>query len=434
VPDIANESNENRNRNSLETHFTGRKCGCSSCTFGSFQPSKRVQLQQGQQKALKQMVKMFAVIRREIDAGAAHFTLKTLIEFIVEAVNYRSYLEKTHSPDLWEGKWEVVQQLCTLAEEREAVWLAEEEKPHYQETAVLDGSVSRKNLVDSVFHFLEDCSLDPSSFFRDNKEQDNPTSSVGNSVRENQGTLTISTIHAAKGLEWDAVFVCGCHPGVMPHVRATSVENIEEERRLAYVAMTRAKLQLYLTFSSSKHPKNSSHDPSSSTSTKEIKLGGCSADQGGKGTEHFSMGSGYDRDRQKLMSMMSPFFSSLPCADVRFFHNSIEKPQPGPSFSYDPYDVHITCQGQKSVFPCKEAIGSTKAERKTSAPDAIFQTASRVMQQANNKNRFFIHRAMSSTVTTAKRKSTLLEFSSDQLASATVERKKTLLGFFSPKI
>jgi DNA helicase-2/ATP-dependent DNA helicase PcrA len=52
------------------------------------------------------------------------------------------------------------------------------------------------------------------------------------------------TIHSAKGLEWDAVFVLGWEKGVMPHLRG---EDLEEERRLAYVAVTRARKLLHLT-------------------------------------------------------------------------------------------------------------------------------------------------------------------------------------------
>lgn len=55
------------------------------------------------------------------------------------------------------------------------------------------------------------------------------------------GQVTISTCHAAKGLEWSHVFVVGCEDGILPHYRG----NIDEERRLFYVATTRAKERLY---------------------------------------------------------------------------------------------------------------------------------------------------------------------------------------------
>tara|TARA_B100000963_G_C22640211_1_gene679962 strand:+ start:1902 stop:4130 length:2229 start_codon:yes stop_codon:yes gene_type:complete len=65
--------------------------------------------------------------------------------------------------------------------------------------------------------------------------------------------INIMTIHSAKGLEFDAVFLPGWEEGLFPHQKSIDekgVEGIEEERRLAYVAITRAKKELYLSFAS----------------------------------------------------------------------------------------------------------------------------------------------------------------------------------------
>ncbi|MBP0971456.1 MAG: ATP-binding domain-containing protein, partial [Oscillospiraceae bacterium] len=68
---------------------------------------------------------------------------------------------------------------------------------------------------------------------------------------ESQDAMTLMTIHAAKGLEFEKVFLVGMEEGVFPGRRSMdSPEEIEEERRLAYVAVTRAKKQLCITTAS----------------------------------------------------------------------------------------------------------------------------------------------------------------------------------------
>ena len=64
--------------------------------------------------------------------------------------------------------------------------------------------------------------------------------------------VTLASLHAAKGLEWDVVFLAGMSDGWMPIMMATDAETIEEERRLLYVGITRARQELTLTFSRSR--------------------------------------------------------------------------------------------------------------------------------------------------------------------------------------
>ena len=62
-----------------------------------------------------------------------------------------------------------------------------------------------------------------------------------------KSTVKLMTIHSAKGLEFPYVFVCGMNEGIFPSSRITTLPELEEERRLAYVAFTRAKNALFLT-------------------------------------------------------------------------------------------------------------------------------------------------------------------------------------------
>lgn len=65
---------------------------------------------------------------------------------------------------------------------------------------------------------------------------------------DGQGVVTLMTLHTAKGLEFDTVFLTGMEDGVFPHIRALDdARELEEERRLAYVGITRARKRLYLS-------------------------------------------------------------------------------------------------------------------------------------------------------------------------------------------
>ncbi len=96
---------------------------------------------------------------------------------------------------------------------------------------------SNASAYDTLPEFLEDAALLSSA-----------DESAGNNV------VSLMTLHAAKGLEFPVVFVVGMEEGLFPSSRAVdSEEELEEERRLAYVGMTRAMEQLFLTFASSRY-------------------------------------------------------------------------------------------------------------------------------------------------------------------------------------
>lgn len=91
----------------------------------------------------------------------------------------------------------------------------------------------------SIESFLSDLALEP------------PNSSLSEVEKgaTNDEFLTLSTIHSAKGLEWQAVFIVGAVEGRFPSVYSyNNLDDLEEERRLMYVAVTRAKKHLYISY------------------------------------------------------------------------------------------------------------------------------------------------------------------------------------------
>jgi DNA helicase-2/ATP-dependent DNA helicase PcrA len=71
-------------------------------------------------------------------------------------------------------------------------------------------------------------------------------------LRGEGSLVTLMTLHNAKGLEFRAVFVIGMEEGLFPHARAVEEQGVEEERRLCYVGLTRARERLCLTHASSR--------------------------------------------------------------------------------------------------------------------------------------------------------------------------------------
>ena len=65
---------------------------------------------------------------------------------------------------------------------------------------------------------------------------------------DEEALITLMTLHNAKGLEYDTVFIVGCEEGSFPHMRALEEGGEEEERRLCYVGITRARKRLYMTW------------------------------------------------------------------------------------------------------------------------------------------------------------------------------------------
>jgi DNA helicase-2/ATP-dependent DNA helicase PcrA len=154
------------------------------------------------------------------------WTLVDLIQQLISDLNFEKYLEQEY-PEDHEQRWASVQEFLSLANDFVRDFGKAEDSEALPEIADLDQSKED----DILGRFLANISL-ASDAQRNEQGQ------------EKSSMVTISTIHAAKGLEWPVVFIPAVYSGSIPHARS---EDEDEERRLLYVAMTRAQTLLYLS-------------------------------------------------------------------------------------------------------------------------------------------------------------------------------------------
>ncbi len=116
-----------------------------------------------------------------------------------------------------------------------------------------DESINKRANIEEFINSVEEyCKLNEGASLTDYLNQ--VTLSADTDDMDDGNYVTLATIHAVKGLEFKCVFLCGLEENTMPISRAVdNDEDLEEERRLAYVAITRAKERLYLTRSKSRY-------------------------------------------------------------------------------------------------------------------------------------------------------------------------------------
>jgi len=149
---------------------------------------------------------------QSLQAGALELEVPEVIERVLERSGYLDALRAERTIEA-EGRIENLQELVSAAQE-------------YQATAA----------EPSLSGFLQEISL--------YSDQD--------AIRGEQSLVTLMTLHNAKGLEFRAVFMIGLEEGIFPHARSIEEQGLEEERRLAYVGMTRAKERLVLIHASAR--------------------------------------------------------------------------------------------------------------------------------------------------------------------------------------
>mgnify|MGYP000269760772 FL=1 len=165
--------------------------------------------------------------------GVGNRTVERVIEGLIRGENW------------WNGKKEI-SQFFSLIEEiknlkpKDALRRVADFLNYYQYLEKYDPEkyLERMGNVEELFRMSEE--------YEDINEFVHQVSLMSSSDDEGRG-VSLMTVHSAKGLERDVVFVVGLEEEIFPHYKALEEGNIEEERRLCYVAITRAKTYLYLT-------------------------------------------------------------------------------------------------------------------------------------------------------------------------------------------
>ncbi|KAG8625523.1 hypothetical protein KVT40_007274 [Elsinoe batatas] len=191
-----------------------------NCVQGKTKPSTK--LSAPVEKGLGEFANVILTARKKKDAA----TPSDLLELLIKRLDYKTFLHRKYPEDVDDRLANVAElqiQTKDLTAAMESGLFGNEPLPSLSETSQTDDEPENP-----LSMFLANIALSSAT-----DTKDSPTS-----------TITISTIHAAKGLEWPVVFLPACYDGSIPHSRA---ENHDEERRLLYVGMTRAQALLYLS-------------------------------------------------------------------------------------------------------------------------------------------------------------------------------------------
>ncbi|MBP9758138.1 UvrD-helicase domain-containing protein [Candidatus Dojkabacteria bacterium] len=156
-------------------------------------------------------IKQFGQIMHDLVKESKLLSLSEFIRYLLDRSGYLKFLDDGTIES--QGRIENIQELISVASKYE----------HMEQKAALE-------------QFLEDIALIENQ-----------------SDQQNNNSVTLMTVHSAKGLEYDSVFLVGMEEMLFPHSRSYSdPKEMEEERRLAYVAVTRAKKNLFLSYAQSR--------------------------------------------------------------------------------------------------------------------------------------------------------------------------------------
>ena len=181
--------------------------------------------------------KNFSDLMQNLRESAAKLPLSKLLKLIIAKTEYEKFIKEKGKKEEGEDRWDNLKELFSVTKKYDvpSVALAEEgESSEVPQGGTKEGASSSANTLahrNAIQTFLEEASL------MSNQDE----------VDTEHNLVNLMTLHCAKGLEFPVVFIAGCEEGIFPHSRSLiDAWQMEEERRLCYVGITRAKEKLYL--------------------------------------------------------------------------------------------------------------------------------------------------------------------------------------------
>ncbi|KAL8949684.1 MAG: hypothetical protein Q9222_004225 [Ikaeria aurantiellina] len=189
------------------------------------------------EQGLGAFVQVILTAKQKLKSSIDPSSPLSLLQYVIKKLRFQEYIKRSYEID-HEGRWANVEELITLSADYPIPQTSEETDDDAGSSTNLpavEGINQANNAIgeETLSAFLANVALS-TELQKDGDREDG----------QNQSQITISTIHAAKGLEWPVVFIPAAYEGSIPHSRA---EDTDEERRLLYVAMTRAQALLYIS-------------------------------------------------------------------------------------------------------------------------------------------------------------------------------------------
>ena len=195
----------------------------------------RTKISKAAEQGLGSLINIVLTARSKLLDANKPQSPEELLRHIIKKLDLQTYLEKSY-PNDHETRWANIEELVAQAAEFPVLHLEgsieEVDRDHLPSIEELEQDRGHAG-EEALSKFLANVAL-ATELQRDGDANEPKT----------QSQVTISTIHAAKGLEWPVIFVPSTYEGSIPHSRA---EDNDEERRLLYVAMTRAQALLYMS-------------------------------------------------------------------------------------------------------------------------------------------------------------------------------------------